>query len=212
MGEPCVNAVPMTIQFSSPLPPASVTGPPTRDPFETLLAPHVGMLWGTAYRYTGNRADAEDLLQELFVRIYPRRQELAALENLRGWLLRSLYNLFIDTRRSWSRNVLSRLARNGDEMLGLVESGAAGPEEEALADSRRQEIFRHLDRLDADQRAVLVMHDMEDRTLPELAELLDVPIGTLKSRLFRARRRMRALLGGNLSAAGDVVEDEGDNT
>lgn len=170
------------------------------------------LLWGMAYRYTGSRADAEDLLQELVTRLYPGRDQLQAVENLRPWLVRSLHNLFIDTRRRWSRNVLSRTGQVDEEELLNLEDGAEGPEAALVSDQRRRDITTALDTLDPDQRAVVVLHDMEGYTLPELQELLAVPVGTLKSRLFRARRRLRDLLTGNVSGdAGVLVERRGES-
>jgi RNA polymerase sigma-70 factor (ECF subfamily) len=164
-------------------------------------------LWQTAYRFTGHRQDAEDLLQDLLTRLYPQYARLAAAEDLRPWLIRSLHNLYVDRQRSWFRNVLSR----GDAdaaRLEAVESDAPGPEHSAQADSLRRALSGALAQLDVSQRAVVVLHDMQGHTLAELQTMLEVPLGTLKSRLFRGRRRLRELLGGNLLAEPNVVMDE----
>ena len=177
--------------------------------FEQLVKPHLKLLWQTAYRFTGHREDAEDLLQELLVRLLPQHKKLLAVEDLRPWLMRSLYHLFVDRRRHWLRSVLSRIEpSSGEAELDGYESQAPGPEEVMHAESLQRTVFRALATLDSDQRAVVVLHDMEGYTLAELQTTLDVPIGTLKSRLFRARRRLQALLGGNLFAEGDVLASE----
>lgn len=171
--------------------------------FEALVEPHLKQLWQTAYRFTGRREDAEDLLQELLAHLYPQRQKLAAIEVLRPWLLRSLYHLFIDRRRSWGRNVLSQSDSDGAR-LESIQSNAPGPEDASHAESVQRVVFKALATLDPDQRAVVVLHDIEGHTLAELQTQLGVPIGTLKSRLFRGRGRLRELLGGNLLAGADV--------
>ena len=172
--------------------------------FQDLVEPHLKLLWQTAYRFTGCREDADDLLQELLVRLYPQRERLSKVERLRPWLVRSLYHLFVDSRRGWLRNVLSLVAPDSTDAVTTMSAETPGPDALADADQVSRALFRALARIDADQRAVVVLHDMEGYTLAELHGTLEVPIGTLKSRLFRGRRRLRQLLGGNLSGADDV--------
>lgn len=174
--------------------------------FQTLLEPHLKQLWSTAYRFTGHREDAEDLLQELLTRLYPQHQRLLAVEQLLPWLIRSLYYVHVDRRRSFRRSALSRADSPADESeWESIESSAPGPEQLAEADSERRQLFAALSALDPDQRAVVVLHDMEGHTLSQLETQLDVPIGTLKSRLFRARRKLRGIVIGNLSAQADEL-------
>lgn len=170
------------------------------------------MLWQKAYGFTGHRQDAEDLLQELLARLYPQRDKLVSVEDLRPWLLRSLYNLFVDRRRNWLRNVLSRSDSGADDTRWeTIPSEAPGPEEATAADSTQRAIFKALATLDPDQRAVVVLHDMQGHTLAELQGQLDVPIGTLKSRLFRGRRNLRPLLGNLLPGSGVLMDKETQN-
>src|SRR5690242_7065322 len=158
--------------------------------FQDLIGPHLKPLWQTAYRFTGRREDADDLLQELLVRLYPQREKLPRVEQLRPWLVRSLYHLFVDGRRSWLRNVLSLVVPDSEDAMPAVPSEAPGPEAAAEADHLNAALLQALARLDPDQRAVVALHDMEGYTLAELQDTLEVPIGTLKSRLFRGRRRL----------------------
>ncbi|MFO8155283.1 MAG: sigma factor, partial [Thiohalospira sp.] len=88
-----------------------LTGP-TGDSFEGVLAPHVPTLYRVAHRYTGSPDEAEDLVQELLTRLYPRRRELVELRDLRPWLLRSLHNLHIDRVRRRSRRPDDRPAES----------------------------------------------------------------------------------------------------
>jgi len=79
------------------------------DAFETLLRPHLDALYRLAYRFTGNPADAEDLVQDVLIKLYPRRAELASIERLRPWLARVLYRQFVDKSRIHARTPFASL-------------------------------------------------------------------------------------------------------
>lgn len=158
------------------------------DPFEALIAPHLDHIYRLAYRFCGQREAAEDLTQELLTKLYSRRDELKGIEPLRPWLNRVLYNLFIDSTRSAQRQPTHNPADIDLEQFEAANS----PEQETASAQMHKRVLAALQKLNPDQRALVTMHDMEGFTLPELVELLDTPIGTLKSRLHRARARVRA--------------------
>ena len=168
--------------------------------FEDLVRPHVDHLYRLAFRFTGSREDAEDLVQDLLVKLYPRRDELARVERLRPWLTRVLYRQFVDQNRKRGRlRLLDPAGPDGEEgsdPFDRMASEAPDPETETSATLARKRLETALEQLSRDQRAVVALHDMEGYTLVELAETLEVPTGTLKSRLHRARARLRALLEG----------------
>jgi len=157
------------------------------DPFEALLSPHIEHIYRLAYRFTGKRELAEDLTQELLLKLFKRRKELKNIEPLRPWISRVLYNLFIDSTRSAGRQPTNNAVDIDIEQFEAAES----PEQETASAQMHQKVMRALDHLNSDQRALVVMHDMEGFTLPELSRLLDTPVGTLKSRLHRARVKLR---------------------
>ncbi len=156
-------------------------------------------MYQLAYRLTGSMADAEDLVQDVLVKIYPRRRELPEVKKLRPWLARVLYTLFVDQKRRAARSPL-RLLRftkkneNGQDALHDIPSDDPGPAE--ILDRRftYAEIQQALKTLNEDQRHLCILHDMEGYTLNELTEILSTPIGTLKSRLHRARAILRKIL------------------
>lgn len=176
--------------------------------FEALLAPHLDLLWRTAYRFCGNRDDAQDLLQDLLARLLSRQAELAAIEELRPWLMRSLHNLYVDSVRHRARRPLGHAHSDLDSLAPALRDPAPGPAQASQNQSLRKLLQAALAELEPEQRAVVVMHDMEGYSLPELEAQLGVALGTLKSRLFRARRKLRRLLDGNLSMPGDVNLNE----
>lgn len=171
--------------------------------FERLMRPHLPALYRLACRLTGVEADAEDLLQELLLRLHDRVDEIGNLDRPGIWLSRVLYRLYIDEhRRSRLRPDPAADHRDdgadggGDPVTHAEAPPDSAPEtlaERAFESARLQ---RALDALSEDHRAVVLLHDVEGYRLTELAVILDTPVGTLKSRLHRARRHLRNLLVG----------------
>jgi RNA polymerase sigma factor (sigma-70 family) len=162
--------------------------------FERLLEPHFEQLYRLAFRFTAHRDEAEDLVQELLVRLYPKRERLAEIEDLRPWLARTLYNLYVDTYRAKRRSPTDLRDDEAGEHLDRLTDHSADPLE---SEARRQDLQlldEALHRLSEAHRDLLILHDMEGYSLPELKEILELPLGTLKSRLHRAREAMRQLL------------------
>lgn len=177
--------------------------------FDHLLREHVPALYRAAYRWTGAVDRAEDLVQELLVRLYPKLDELRGLDRIRPWALRVMYRIFVDqVRRERSSPVqFSVEARedNGDEEGPEFIDPTEGPAELLEQHLTQERVVAAWESLGAEHRVVLSMHDIEDYSLPELAEMMGVPIGTLKSRLHRARARLRELLATERSESLDRV-------
>ena len=169
------------------------------DPFETLLSPYLESLYRLAYRLSGQQSDAEDLVQDLLIKLYPRLDELQKLEKLRPWLARSLYNLYIDKVRRQSRNPV----QGGEDELQMALDQSHEPQHvpEMIVQQHQLQgrIQLALDTLNQDHRDLITLHDMEGYTLPELETILDTPLGTLKSRLHRARGKLKVILDMELS-------------
>jgi RNA polymerase sigma-70 factor (ECF subfamily) len=180
------------------------SGASESDRFTALIRQHYQALYRAAYRLTRSTVDAEDLVQEVCVRAYPRLGEIEGLEQPRGWLLRVLYRLFIDLRRRYDRQHV-RSIDDGEEFV----SGEPGPAEEAdraLNRWRVEEAWRYLNR---EQRLLLALHDVEGYTLIEIQSLTGLKEGTIKSRLHRARVRLGRLLQREPAAA-PVRADQGE--
>ncbi len=161
--------------------------------FEELLRPHLQQLFKLAYRFTGQRADAEDLVQDVVVKLYPRLQEMQKIEKLSPWLARVLYRHFVDRLRSRQRSPL-HLVNEDEPPLDEHRDDALDPAGNVEADLLQSRLQGALDQLNDDQRALMILHDVEGYTLNEIHSMYDVSIGTLKSRLNRARTRLRELL------------------
>jgi len=183
-------------------------GRPAELNFEDLMRPEVDYLYRLAWRFTGSVADAEDLVQDVLIKLFPRTGELLDIERLRPWLARVLYRQFIDSVRRQARSPIVELAQGAepeDNPLDALSTPNDGPEDHAERSGLRERLLRALDRLNAEQRAVVTMHDVEGYSLEELETMLETPLGTLKSRLHRARQRLRALLPMEPFSSGERV-------
>jgi len=177
----------------------------SKEAFETQVLAILGPLHGVARRLTKNEADAEDLVAESITRAWQARASLADAGAFRAWLFRILSNTFISERRK-------TLARPREEPL-VDESGDeegafsiferlhqpfllwfANPEQEFLDKLLREDLDRALAALPEHYRVVVVLADVEGLTYGEIAEALDVPVGTVRSRLNRARSALQRTL------------------
>jgi RNA polymerase sigma factor (sigma-70 family) len=163
------------------------------DEFVALLRPYVEGMYRLAYRFCGCREDAEDLVQDVLLKLYPRFQELRSIENLQSWLATVLYRQFVDRTRHSNRSPV-QLTEDGDPPPLAEDRFANQPESLLLNHEAIDHVQRALLQLNEDQRVLVVLHDVEGYKLTELQQMLDIPIGTLKSRLHRAREQLKKLL------------------
>ena len=163
-----------------------------RDAFTALLKPHLDRLYRLAYRLTSSAPDAEDLVQDVVLKLYQRRDELTSIRELSPWLGRVLYNHFIDDKRRYGRQPLKLV----DSSVSVDEEVGSGSEPlaETLSADTARSLSNALAKLGEDHRIVVLLHDSEGYKLREIQELTGVPMGTLKSRLHRGRERLRELL------------------
>ncbi len=163
--------------------------------FEKLVRPHFDRLYRLAWRLTGQKAEAEDLFQELLLKAYGKLDDLVQIDETGSWLARVMYNLFIDERRRFARQRVHTVAEG--EMTGDGLAGLPGSEDPAYNHARYERLMRldaALSQLSDEHRIVVLLHDTEGYKLTEIQELTDTPMGTIKSRLHRARARLREIL------------------
>ncbi len=173
--------------------------------FDGLIRPHLDGLYRLAFRFCQHQHDAEDLVQDLVTKMYLRRDELADKENLRAWLNTSLYHLFIDGTRKSNRSPL-QLVEDEVMLYETTPCHELGPEQKMDQSQLKGQLACALSQLSDEHRSVLVLHDVEGYRLTELQDMLGVPIGTLKSRVHRARARLRDLV--QVSSLDDQVPSE----
>jgi RNA polymerase sigma-70 factor (ECF subfamily) len=189
---------------------AHVDGDP--DAFGILFHRHRDRLWAVAMRTMGNREDAADGLQDGMVAAYRRAGTFRGDAAVTTWLHRVVVNACLDRLRAAKVRRTEALPDDLDEYRdrgSLVSATVEDPADLSVRDERRRLVLTALDRLPAEQRAALVLVDMEGYPVAEAAAMLDCAVGTVKSRCSRARTRLAELLGPLLAAdegeAGHVV-------
>jgi RNA polymerase sigma factor (sigma-70 family) len=158
--------------------------------FRELVAAHRPALYRSAYRLTGNRQDAEDVVQEVCVRAYTHLATLRTLEQPKSWLLKIAYRVFVDGTRRRTRSPVHATSEDFDATRC---SDEPSPEERAEAELAERRLLAALAELDREQRALLALH-VEGYTLAELTAMTDLSADVLKARLYRARVRLGKLL------------------
>ena len=162
--------------------------------FEELAVPLFGSLYSTARWLTGNREEAEDLVQETYAKALRGFASYQQGTNFRAWIFRILRNTFL-TSRSGLATSREYLAEDGDiENVSASAVTTVTPESLALVHADQKALEAALFRLPTPLREVIVLCHLEEMSYREIAETLALPQGTVMSRLFRARRLLRKLL------------------
>jgi RNA polymerase sigma factor (sigma-70 family) len=161
--------------------------------FEALIKPHITPLYKTAYRLVGKREAAEDLVQEVLVKLYPKTAEMEKIEALGPWLRKVLYRQFIDEWRKKTRRPEIQLSEVTGE-IARIKHPDDGPEKMTERIQIRENLQEALNALDDRHRLVVILHMVEGYTLNEMAEIYNVSSETLKTQLRRAKARLKNYL------------------
>jgi RNA polymerase sigma-70 factor (ECF subfamily) len=183
----------------------------TRDEFQELALKHLDPLFSAALRLTKNDRDAEDLVQDTFLRAYRFFEKFERGTNMKAWLFKILTNTFINRYR---RSVKERNIVEGSEKEAVHErfvsrdasEYASNPEQYFFDRLLSDDVLRAVDSLPVDFRMVVILADIHDFSYKEIAEILDVPVGTVMSRLFRGRRHLQRSLAGHAATSGILAE------
>jgi RNA polymerase sigma-70 factor, ECF subfamily len=188
-----------------------------RSEFERQAMVHVDALYGAAYRLTRNARDAEDLVQDSLLRAYKFWDSFQQDSNCKAWLLRIVTNTFINEyqRRKRSREVLDAATAEQDATDGvLVQTSARdkqSPDQALLQASVSDDVQRALESLPDDFRTAVILCDMQGLSYKEIAEIMETPVGTVMSRLFRGRKLLAAALR-EFAVAEGYVKVEGNKS
>ena len=172
---------------------------PLRDEFAREALQYLDTLYGAALRLTRSPSDADDLVQDAFLKAYRFYDHFEPGTNLRAWLLRILTNTFINKYRRTTRE---RKVLDGEESEpvgdGVMSRAAMRALTDPVGDAMRpligQEIQKALDELSDEHRLMIVLADVEELSYKEIADIVGCPIGTVMSRLHRARKQMQGKL------------------
>jgi RNA polymerase sigma-70 factor (ECF subfamily) len=180
----------------------TVADAPREERFEAEVVGQLDALLSFALRFTQARADAEDLVSDTILRALDRRQQYRLGTNVRAWLFTILYRLFASRWRAQRREV--RLLDGEHDCLPGLWVGDADPEGRFYGSLIDETITRALDDLPGPYRTAVVLSDMHGLDYREIADLLGVPSGTVKSRIFRGRRTLRTKLAGYAAEMGYI--------
>jgi RNA polymerase sigma-70 factor (ECF subfamily) len=156
--------------------------------FETRIAETGTLAFRVAFSVLRNSEDAEDLAQEAFAKAYRRFRQLRDRDRFRAWLVRMTWRMAIDRARSERR----RMAR--ETAADLSPASEPSPVQSFVQRERAERLWRAIDTLPEKLRIVIVLAAIEEHEVREIAKLLRLPEGTVKSRLFLARQRLKELL------------------
>jgi RNA polymerase sigma-70 factor (ECF subfamily) len=172
--------------------PAADGGAPEWTPpsWDDLVRQHSSRVYRLAYRLTGNPHDAEDLTQEVFVRVF-RSLSSYTPGTFEGWLHRITTNLFLDMARRRQR---IRFEGLGDQAVGLLRDDEPTPAQAFDARHLDTDVQQALEALAPEYRAAVVLCDIEGLSYEEIAATLGVKLGTVRSRIHRGRAQLRAAL------------------
>jgi len=172
-----------------------------RDPsaFELLVKAHQDRVFDFCLRMLGDREEASDLVQDIFVSIHQHVDKFRADAKLSTWIFRVSRNHCLNRLKYLKRRGRGRseaLADVADGTLNDAVGGPARPDEELDAAHERDLVQRAIARLDEDQRVLVVLRDIEGLSYEEIVEITDLAVGTVKSRLHRAREKLADIIAG----------------
>ncbi len=160
--------------------------------FMTLATPVMDALYGTAMKLTRNEEHAQDLVQDTYLKAFKYFETFERGTNFKAWMFRIMTRLFYDRYHEQKRNQAMFTAFDD-----VTLNATADPDTRSNAGERRllaQELQKALDQLPSDFRLPLVLCDIQEFSYQEIADIMECPIGTVMSRLFRARKRMKEII------------------
>jgi len=165
--------------------------------FGELVELYKEKLYNLAYRMMGNRQEAEDIAQEAFLRAYKNLQSYDSKHKFSTWIYRIATNLCIDRMRKKKPDYsldAELEGLDGGDMYTRLASGERTPEEELVRTETHGEVHAAIEALPENYRAAVILKYMHDMSLQEIADILEVPVSTVKTRIHRGREALRNLL------------------
>jgi len=175
-----------------------------RAAFDALLKRYERPIYHLAYRLAGNYDDAHDIAAETFLRVYRAIGTFQCAITLPAWINRIVANVFYDTRRHAHRHPSVSLdalvEKTGDSLMNADTKSLGTPEVQAEENERKRILGEAIESLPDYQRTMVTLFHSEGRTYEEIADIMAIPVGTVKSRLNRARLALRERLAPQMSA------------
>ena len=186
------------------------TDPEKQRRFEEQAMPFLGQLYGTALRLTRNPADADEVVQETFLRAYRSFDQFEQGTNLKAWLYKILTNTFISSYRKKQREpqTVSADANEDFSLYDRLVEANVSPEAELLDKIPDEEVKEALESIPDQFRTAVLLADVEGFSYQEIADITGVAIGTVMSRLHRGRKALQRALWDYAKQRGMVAEEE----
>ena len=168
------------------------------DAFEALIVQYEKFIYNAAWRIMGNAEDAKDIAQEVAIKIFRNLSSVADIKHMRAWVARITHNACMDElrrRRGKTADSYDAMLDLGDaEVEREIADAADGPEALLLRQELAGQIEEGLRRLSDEHRALIVLRDVQGLQYEEIAEITQMPLGTVKSRISRGRRNLKQIL------------------
>ncbi len=188
----------------------------SRREFEALALPHLDGLYAAALRLTKNPRDAEDLVQDAVLRAFRFFDKFERGTNIKAWLYKILTNTFINRyrRTTKERNIVEDERDSVQDRLVSRDAAieAEDPERAFFDRLLSDDVLRAIDAIPVDFRLTVILADLQDFSYKEIADILDVPVGTVMSRLFRGRRLLQKQLAEYAAASGVLQPSKDDGS
>jgi len=183
--------------------------------FEALIMPHLDALYGTAMRMTRNPQEADDLLQDTCLKAFRFLDRYQRGTNFKAWIFKILTNVFNSRYRKAQRDhqIRQKVEEDGHQAHVLAQGptrDAQSAEEQILDQIMSEDILAAMQKLPPEFRMAVLLSDVEEFSYKEIAEIMDCPVGTVMSRLYRARRQLQRLLLDHAIDRGLVKADPSD--
>ncbi len=171
-----------------------------KEAFATIVERYEQKVYGLAYRLTGDYDDAADLAQDAFIKVYRNLGQFRGQAAFSTWLYRVVTNVFLDEMRKRKRRPVVAISLDDSivteegELSRELPSHDLGPEDLSAQHELQQTVRAGMQKLPEDYRVVLILRDLQGYTYDEIASMLDINLGTVKSRISRARLALRKVL------------------
>ena len=166
-----------------------------RDAFRVLVERHSQAIFRTAFRITGNESDAEEIVQETFLRAYKSIGRFESRSTVSTWLTRIAINCSLDLKNQRKPSQpLTGVDADGEEMELQIASNSPSPERHVLSDEVRERVAGAMGQLTTAERTAFVLRHFEGRSVEEISNVLDIKAGAAKNTIFRAVQKLRQAL------------------
>lgn len=163
--------------------------------WEEIVTTYSRRIFNLAYRFTSNIQAAEDLTQEVFVRVYNTLEQFDSKQgHLSNWLMRLARNLIIDDYRKRQRNPQNSMADDVDKHMFHLRAVGTSAQKEVERRELAHQVQEGIDKLPSDLKTCVILRDIEELSYKEIVEILDIPEGTVKSRINRGRIELAKIL------------------